>query len=403
MSIIRKLKIKHFKSIWDDTIELGRLNIFIGTNGAGKSNILEAIAAVSASVDGGIDYTKLHQRGARLSAPDIFRSSFKNKDRNQTFSIAVDMDDVHYNMSIRSKDGFPYLTETVKDKHNISIAGRGQAGAKIGSLKLPNLDKEKSLVPYITATSQTSGVLGLIELSKYAIYSPSTPILRGASEDSSKKNPLGLYGGRLAEALSDITKNLKDHPEHRKELLRFFRLFDWFKSFGSKQGIDPILKANDQLFQNDVVVQYTDSYMRTDFNDLSAYDVSEGALYVLFVLVLLTHTKTPNIFALDNVDNALNPGLVRNLMSHIVDILNKDTSKQVFMTTHNPMTLDAIDLFNEEHRLFIVERMPDGQTKTRRISPPEGMTKEQWEEEYYGMKLSDIWLSGAIGGLPKGF
>ena len=403
MSVIRKLTIKHFKSIWDDTIDLGRLNVFIGTNGAGKSNILEAIAAVSASVDGGIDYAKLHQRGARLSAPDIFRSSFKNKDRNQTFSIGVEMDDVSYNMSIRSKDGFPYLTESIKDKHRKNIAGRGPAGIKIGDLKLPHLDREKSIVPYIAASTLNPDVAGLVALSKYAIYFPSTPILRGSSEDSSKKNPLGLYGGRLAEALSDITKDFKNHPEHKEELLRFFRLFDWFKSFGAKSGLDPLLKANDQLFQSDIVVQYTDSFMRTDFNDLSAYDVSEGALYVLFVLVLLTHTKTPNIFALDNIDNALNPGLVRNLMSHIVDILEKDKSKQIFMTTHNPMTLDAIDLFNNEHRLFIVERMSDGQTKTRRMSPPDGMTKEQWEEDYCGMKLSDIWLSGAIGGLPRGF
>lgn len=403
MSVIRKLSIKHFKSIWDDTIDLGRLNVFIGTNGAGKSNILEAIAAVSASVDGGIDYTKLHQRGARLSAPDIFRSSFKNKDRNQTFSIGVEMDDVSYNMSIRSKDGFPYLTESIKDKNNKKIAGRGPAGIKIGDLKLPYLDREKSIVPYFSASSMNPDFAGLSELAKYAIYFPSTPILRGSSEDSSKRNPLGLYGGRLAEALNDITRDIKEHPEQRRELLRFFRLFDWFKSFGAKFGIDPMLKANDQLFQNDIVVQYTDSYMRTDFNDLSAYDVSEGALYVLFVLVLLTHQKTPNIFALDNIDNALNPGLVRNLMSHIVDILEKDKSKQVFMTTHNPMTLDAIDLFNDEHRLFIVERKSDGQTKTKRISPPDGMTKEDWEADYCGMKLSDIWLSGAIGGLPRGF
>jgi hypothetical protein len=31
------------------------------------------------------------------------------------------------------------------------------------------------------------------------------------------------------------------------------------------------------------------------------------------------------------------------------------------------------------------------------------MTREEWEEKYYGMKLSEIWLSGAIGGLPQGF
>ncbi|MDX7924071.1 AAA family ATPase [Aeromonas media] len=403
MSVIRKLKIKHFKSIWDDTIDLGRLNVFIGTNGAGKSNILEAIAVASASVEGGIDYPKLHKRGARLSAPEIFRSSFKNKKRNQTFSISIEMDDVKYDFSIRSKEGFPYLTEAVYDRFGHKLSGRGQNGSDIAGVKLPQLLKDKSIVPFTLVMSDSKSVLGLSALEQFGIYFPSTPILRGSSEDSSRKNPLGLYGGRLAESLDEIVAAFKESPENKKELQRFFRLFDWFKSFGATKKLNPLLLGNDQLSINDFTVSYKDSFMRTDFNDLSAYDVSEGALYVLFVLVLMTHKKTPNIFALDNIDSALNPGLVRNLMGHIIEIIDTDKDKQVFMTTHNPMTLDAIDLFNEEHRLFVVERMPDGQTKTRRIAPPEGITKEIWDDEFGGMKLSDIWLSGAIGGLPKGF
>ena len=35
-SIIRKMKIDGFKSILNETIEFGKLNVFIGTNGAGK-------------------------------------------------------------------------------------------------------------------------------------------------------------------------------------------------------------------------------------------------------------------------------------------------------------------------------------------------------------------------------
>ena len=90
-------------------------------------------------------------------------------------------------------------------------------------------------------------------------------------------------------------------------------------------------------------------------------------------------------------------------MSQVTGIMNKKPNKQVFLTTHNPITLDGIDLFNDEHRLFVVERDKEGLTKVRRIAPPSGMTKQQWDDEYYGMKLSEIWLSGAIGGIPYGF
>ena len=42
--MFNRLTIKNFKSIIDQTIELGRVNVFIGANGMGKSNVLEAIA-----------------------------------------------------------------------------------------------------------------------------------------------------------------------------------------------------------------------------------------------------------------------------------------------------------------------------------------------------------------------
>ena len=42
--MFKRLAIKNFKSIIDLTIELGRVNVFIGANGIGKSNVLEAIA-----------------------------------------------------------------------------------------------------------------------------------------------------------------------------------------------------------------------------------------------------------------------------------------------------------------------------------------------------------------------
>jgi len=45
------------------------------------------------------------------------------------------------------------------------------------------------------------------------------------------------------------------------------------------------------------------------------------------------------------------------------------------------------------------------QSTFERISPPIGMTKDEWQEKYGYMKLSEIWLSGAIEGLtpPRGF
>src|SRR5580698_180177 len=42
MRILEKLTIKNFKSIREQSLALGRLNVFIGGNGAGKSNLIGA-------------------------------------------------------------------------------------------------------------------------------------------------------------------------------------------------------------------------------------------------------------------------------------------------------------------------------------------------------------------------
>src|SRR5882672_8758887 len=42
MRTLEKLTIKNFRSIREQTLALGRLNVFIGANGAGKSNLIGA-------------------------------------------------------------------------------------------------------------------------------------------------------------------------------------------------------------------------------------------------------------------------------------------------------------------------------------------------------------------------
>lgn len=405
--MIKKLEIKGFKSISQDTLDLGQLNVFIGTNGAGKSNLLEAIAMLSSSLEGGVDYEKLQRRGARLSSSAIFRSAFKNKERNKAFKLSADFGSLKYTTEISTEDGFHYLTESIKQK-NKPIAERTLEDSSVyGNSFASKIDRSKSIYPYLEAFrkinnhAELDDVLApLNSLVDYAIFSPTTPILRGVENDSSAKAPLGLYGGRLADALTEVIGDY--HREGNNGLLAFFKLMNWVQGFTTTEDTDPELLSG-QLNIAGRKICYLDKFMPEDFNKLYAYDVSEGALYVIFFLVLLIHKQSPDIFALDNIDTALNPGLVRDLMDQVSNLLRKMPEKQVFLTTHNPSTLDALDLFNPNHRLFVVARDKSGRTKSRRISPPEGMTKADWENKYFGMKLSEIWLSGAIGGLPVGF
>lgn len=45
---IRKISVGNFKSLYSASFEPGKINVFVGANGSGKSTILEAIGLLSA-------------------------------------------------------------------------------------------------------------------------------------------------------------------------------------------------------------------------------------------------------------------------------------------------------------------------------------------------------------------
>jgi predicted ATPase len=105
------------------------------------------------------------------------------------------------------------------------------------------------------------------------------------------------------------------------------------------------------------VVRFTDYWMNEARNQLSGYDANEGALYVLFMLVLALHPRMPRFFAVENFVSSLNPRLTRALARLFCQlIVESEQPRQVLLTTHNPLVLDALDLSDERIRLFAVER-----------------------------------------------
>lgn len=415
MAVLRSVRIRNFKSILDQTLDLGRLNLLIGINGAGKSNFLEAMGMFSLAVEGRIDSAGMAARGMRLSTPSVFKSSFRNRKRAANFHLEATFDTVRYSVDLGTTPDQPEaaawgfhaesLIRGPEYHQSDSIAGQSNRGASIAGVPPSNMGRFKrnqGIIPFARALGAVpEDVDAVLEaLQQFAIYAPSTPILRGVAGDPSQKSPLGLYGGGLATALDSLVSR----QEPLQLVKDFFSLLKWFHSLGIRPP-DPELQSS-HVHTGNRVVFFQDRFMRRDFSQLYAYDVSEGALYVLFVLLLLLLADTPPILALDNVDSALNPGLARNLIIWMSETLERNLTRQVFLTTHHPTALDGLDLFNPDHRLFVVSRnQKSGATEFKRIQPPEGMTREGWGEQYGEMRLSEIWLTGALGGMtpPLGF
>ena len=70
---LKKITFGNFKSLYNAEFEPGRVNVFIGANGAGKSTILEAIGLLSAAMTDRVNDLSLQRKGMRLSAPSMYK------------------------------------------------------------------------------------------------------------------------------------------------------------------------------------------------------------------------------------------------------------------------------------------------------------------------------------------
>lgn len=233
-------------------------------------------------------------------------------------------------------------------------------------------------------------------LQQYAIYCPSTDALRGVVPDGQMREPVGLSGGGLARALAELKKTSR-HDEHIEIALEeILSCMDWVEDFDSISGATALLSPS--VSRPKQILRFTDRFMRENRNTLSAYDASEGSLFLLFVAALALSPTAPAFFSIDNVDQALNPRLVKKLTRLLCDWIIQKNRQQIICTAHNPAAVDGLDLEDDRIRLFTVSRNNKGHSQIQRvlISPElaEIAKTRDWP-------LSRLWMMGHLGGVPN--
>ena len=432
--MLKRILIERFKSVRRAELELGQLNIFVGGNGTGKSNLLEAIGVVAAALSRGVSDGDLTRKGVRLTPPELMKSAFKGIDLPKTLQIAVTMgNQVEYRMHLTGAPDDPLLAFFSESCSygQTRMFGRSNRGLSVlGNTLHSSLDRHRSMWDQVrTAFEFPEGVqLALDQLSHYLIYTPQTDFLRGAQTGSIDSPPIGLRGEGLPSAAMGLirqrwrliaskkrkhenelmTREEKEIRDHKLKLknraLDLTFLPGWARQFEVGR-LDDYLTSRGIQNRGEDMVYFVDQFMHGRRNKLSAYDSSEGTLFLLFAAVILAHDDAPRMFGFDNVDSALNPRTTRKLVETI-DYATKLTSRndtgfgpeQVFLTSHHPSTLDAFDLFDSAHRVFVVERDEAGCTTITRLQPQPGMTREDWDLATNGRRLSQLWMDGEIRG-----
>ncbi len=420
--MIKKISIQNYKSIVSDEIELGRVNVFIGENGAGKSNILEAVAMFSAAQGLDLSIENLYSKGVRVVKPQLTFSSFLRKKQIENILIEVDTledngeqtqilsdlvpnssDSIHFKWKdLTHERGILALlsnnqvVESLFDKIAQELNTSPEMVNNIKSLISPKSNPKLKNIISKTIDNYTDEIrhIGNLDeddsynsMANYQIYALSTPALRGITK-TSLKQPLGLNGEGLDLLLSAF-------EEEEWQLLTDYSHFISWLDRPLIDEKDVLKSEGHRLGRSTSRLYFVDQFMRKNNNIFAAENANEGALYVLFYLALFISKKTPSFFAIDNIETALNPKICRELMTSIAALAEK-TDKQVLITTHNPAILDGINLNDDQQRLFVVSRTDEGHTKTKRIQfkPQNGQSK---------YKLSELWMRGKLGGIPQNF
>ena len=219
------------------------------------------------------------------------------------------------------------------------------------------------------------------EIKSFLLYSPENYFLRNNAEEEYIK-PLGTRGQGLLNCLKELYKN----QEKFEQIQEALSLFDWFESIDI---------GTDRIFgEGEITIK--DRFLHDEAPIFDQRSANEGFLYLLFYAALFVSDDTPAFFAIDNIDNGMNPRMCAKLIEVLSDLAEKN-GKQVIFTTHNPAILDGLDLSDENQRLFVISRNRKGRTKAKRIF------KNNTPEGKIPTKLSELFLRGSIGGLPENF
>ena len=216
--MLQEFSVRTFKSLADVTVDLGLVNVFIGANGSGKSNLLEAIGILSAAADGKVDDVSLLGRGVRPGVPALYKSAFPARGQQRIpphLHFEARSDNARYRVSLHNplKDPAPawrFKTERWEDfGHDEAIVTRGPRS---------DANPERGLAALKAVDLKAGPGLELLrDLQGYVIFSPTTPVLRGVTPETQPRQPIGLSGGNLSQATFELHRERRNGPRQANQ------------------------------------------------------------------------------------------------------------------------------------------------------------------------------------------
>lgn len=365
---LRRITIENFKALGHVDVPIrDDLLFLIGTNGAGKSSILQALSLIRYFAEG-MTTSFFKDRGwkptdARPKTIQLLplqragTGSKQTRPRNLGISLAFESDEFELFWSFQ----WSYSSErTIREsvwvrEHNSDMPRRivGYPAApndksaiadllRLGHLKLPG-----SLLSLFGAESfslSDEDAKSLESLSNWATGITSLELLNPSTMRNRLRgegNDIGPQGERLATFLAELKPDSKERVVHR------------IRDFYPIKDLDTTRKR----------AGWIDMQVAEAFRMMGRVDathMSDGFLRILALCAIPEFGPEASLVLLDEVEDGIEPHILPPLIERIAE----ESSSQLLMTSHSPLLIN----FFEQSQIFLLSRDKNGQTVGAEVS-----------------------------------
>ncbi len=376
-------------------LELKNLNVLIGTNGSGKSNLIEALALVRATprTTSNDDFQRIISRGGTISewiwkgdasnpatielVLDIPSSRLSNHKQplRHFFSFKGEQQRVIFEDEIIENKAVYPGQPLVQYFYYRCYKGNPLINSAIGGerkLTRASVSEELSILAQLRDPDQYPEITYLAELyEQFRFYREWS-----FGRDTVFRNPqrADLRNDRLEEDFSNLglfLNRLKTHKPKAKTCIL--------------NGLKELYKGVDDFNVNveggTVQVFFTEG----EFT-IPATRLSDGTLRYLCLLALLCDPDPPKLLCIEEPELGLHPDILPKLADLLIDASQRT---QIIVTTHSDILVDAM---TETPESVVVCEKKEGKTSMSRLDKDDLAV---WLDRY---RLGQLWTRGEIGG-----
>ena len=378
----KKLSISGFRRLYDVSLPLRPLCVMIGSNGTGKTSVLDVLSLFANSAQGKLSETITDLAGI---------ASVLTYDRAKTLKLGISMtvlhhDPLEYSLSLKPQGVSYVISEEVLcqnrpnhkqpflhiDSHGPEIKYFEVNQKKLVSVVRPNWEHN----PHETSLSQVPKMFREPEDFRNRLASSTFYHVLNVDPRSPVRLPQPMrpatLPGRNGEELVSCLFYLREAERARFEAIEdalrvAFPRFD-------RLDFPPVAAGTLAL-----------AWRERGFSQpLYMHQLSEGTLRFLWLAALLQSPGLTALTLLDEPEVSLHP----ELLSLLADLLREaSTRTQLIVATHS----DRLIRFMKPHEVVVMDSTDDGMST---MTWADALDLDEWLKDY---SLDELWSNGRLG------